>query len=114
MYPRITDAWHRSDTIGTLACKTGVRPCAPVRPCAYPSHLSPALAPCRPRFYIMRLPARGLRFHRITYHGKVTQCLGSLTPGAGAQRCRLGGDAVPAHTRAVQLGAGPLVSPTGH
>lgn len=35
-----------------------------------------------PRFYIMRLPARGLRFHRITYHGKVTQCLGSLTPGA--------------------------------
>ncbi|GLC39108.1 hypothetical protein PLESTB_000006600 [Pleodorina starrii] len=33
-----------------------------------------------PRFYIMRLPARGLRFHRITYHGKVTQCLGGLTP----------------------------------
>ncbi|KAG2482647.1 hypothetical protein HYH03_018420 [Edaphochlamys debaryana] len=29
----------------------------------------------------MRLPARGLRFHRITYHGKCTQCLGSLTPG---------------------------------
>ncbi|EFJ45854.1 hypothetical protein VOLCADRAFT_105745 [Volvox carteri f. nagariensis] len=33
-----------------------------------------------PRFYIMRLPARGLRFHRITYHGRVTQCLGGLTP----------------------------------
>ncbi|KXZ43895.1 hypothetical protein GPECTOR_78g83 [Gonium pectorale] len=33
-----------------------------------------------PRFYIMRLPVRGLRFHRITYHGKVTQCLGGLTP----------------------------------
>jgi hypothetical protein len=24
-----------------------------------------------PRFYIMRLPERGLRFHRITYHAKV-------------------------------------------
>ncbi|PNW80118.1 hypothetical protein CHLRE_08g378650v5 [Chlamydomonas reinhardtii] len=34
-----------------------------------------------PRFYIMKLPARGLRFHRITYHGQCTQCLGSLTPG---------------------------------
>lgn len=38
----------------------------------------PRLATCR--FYIMRLPARGLRFHRITFHGKVTQCLGGLTP----------------------------------
>ncbi|PNH06865.1 hypothetical protein TSOC_006715 [Tetrabaena socialis] len=28
----------------------------------------------------MNLPARGLRFHRITYHSKVTQCLGGLTP----------------------------------
>ena len=26
----------------------------------------------RPRFYVMRLPARGLAFHRITYHAKVT------------------------------------------
>lgn len=30
------------------------------------------------RFYIMRLPRRGLAFDRITYHAKVTQCLGSL------------------------------------
>jgi hypothetical protein len=29
-----------------------------------------------PRFYIMRLPRRGLTFDRITYHAKVTQCLG--------------------------------------
>ncbi len=28
-----------------------------------------------PRFYIMRLPRRGLSFDRITYHAKVTQCL---------------------------------------
>ncbi|GFR51677.1 hypothetical protein Agub_g14120 [Astrephomene gubernaculifera] len=33
-----------------------------------------------PRFYIMRLPLRGLTFRRITYHAHVTQCLGSLTP----------------------------------
>lgn len=26
----------------------------------------------------MRLPARGRRFHRITYHARVTQCLGGL------------------------------------
>lgn len=31
-----------------------------------------------PRFYIMRLPRRGLSFDRITYHEKVTQCLGGL------------------------------------
>ncbi|CAL8470773.1 g10315 [Coccomyxa elongata] len=31
-----------------------------------------------PRFYIMRLPRRGLSFDRITYHAKVTQCLGSI------------------------------------
>jgi ureidoglycolate hydrolase len=31
-----------------------------------------------PRFYIMRLPARGRKFHRITRHGQCTQCLGSL------------------------------------
>lgn len=31
-----------------------------------------------PRFYIMRLPERGLVFDRITYHAKVTQCLGGL------------------------------------
>lgn len=29
----------------------------------------------------MRLPQRGRRFHRITFHAKVTQCLGSLQPG---------------------------------
>ncbi|KAK9842219.1 hypothetical protein WJX81_001181 [Elliptochloris bilobata] len=34
----------------------------------------------RPRFYIMRLPRRGLTFHRITFHAKVTQCLGGLQP----------------------------------
>lgn len=32
------------------------------------------------RFYIMKLPKRGLRFHRITYHANVTQCLGGLNP----------------------------------
>lgn len=31
-----------------------------------------------PRFYIMRLQYRGLKFHRITRHQQVTQCLGSL------------------------------------
>jgi hypothetical protein len=33
-----------------------------------------------PRFYIMRLPRRGRRFNRITFHAKVTQCLGALAP----------------------------------
>jgi len=33
-----------------------------------------------PRFYIMRLPTRGVHFHRITFHAKVTQCLGLLSP----------------------------------
>ena len=33
---------------------------------------------CCCRFYIMRLPSRGLAFDRITYHASVTQCLGSL------------------------------------
>jgi ureidoglycolate hydrolase len=31
-----------------------------------------------PRFYIMRLRDRGLRFHKITRHCQSTQCLGSL------------------------------------
>lgn len=31
-----------------------------------------------PRFYIMRLKQRGLRFDRITRHQRCTQCLGSL------------------------------------
>lgn len=31
-----------------------------------------------PRFYIMRLPNRGLGFDRITRHGMVTQCLASV------------------------------------
>lgn len=31
-----------------------------------------------PRFYIMRLHQRGLRFDRITRHQQVTQCLGAL------------------------------------
>lgn len=31
-----------------------------------------------PRFYIMRLAYRGLKFDRITRHHQVTQCLGSL------------------------------------
>jgi ureidoglycolate hydrolase len=31
-----------------------------------------------PRFYIMRLLARGRRFDRITRHSQCTQCLGSL------------------------------------
>lgn len=28
----------------------------------------------------MNLPRRGLKFHRITYHANVTQCLGGLNP----------------------------------
>lgn len=31
-----------------------------------------------PRFYLMRLPYRGRRFHTITRHRKCTQCLGAL------------------------------------
>lgn len=31
-----------------------------------------------PRFYIMRLPNRGMRFDRITRHARVTQCLASV------------------------------------
>ncbi len=31
-----------------------------------------------PRFYIMRLQGRGLKFHTITRHMQCTQCLGSL------------------------------------
>lgn len=31
-----------------------------------------------PRFYIMRLPRRGLQFNRITHHARCTQSLGSL------------------------------------
>lgn len=31
-----------------------------------------------PRFYIMRLPHRGRRFHHITRHEACTQCLGAL------------------------------------
>ncbi len=31
-----------------------------------------------PRFYIMRLPDRGRKFHHITRHKLCTQCLGSL------------------------------------
>ena len=35
-----------------------------------------------PRLYIMRLPARGREFDRITFHRNVTQCLGALAPVA--------------------------------
>ena len=35
-----------------------------------------------PRFYIMRLPRRGLTFDRITYHASVTQCLGEVLASA--------------------------------
>ncbi|MBD2483417.1 ureidoglycolate lyase [Planktothrix sp. FACHB-1365] len=31
-----------------------------------------------PRFYIMRLQQKGLKFHHITRHNQCTQCLGSL------------------------------------
>lgn len=31
-----------------------------------------------PRFYIMRLRDRGLKFHKITRHQQCTQCLGAL------------------------------------
>jgi len=34
-----------------------------------------------PRFYIMRLPRRGLVFHQITRHRRVTQCLASVGGG---------------------------------
>eukprot|EP01025_Chloroclados_australasicus_P063581 TRINITY_DN8419_c2_g1_i1.p1 TRINITY_DN8419_c2_g1~~TRINITY_DN8419_c2_g1_i1.p1 ORF type:complete len:203 (-),score=18.19 TRINITY_DN8419_c2_g1_i1:242-850(-) len=33
-----------------------------------------------PRFYVMKIPNKGLEFSRITHHAKVTQCLGSLAP----------------------------------
>ncbi len=36
------------------------------------------IQPGIPRFYIMRLPDRGRRFHHITRHRQCTQCLGSL------------------------------------
>ena len=36
------------------------------------------------RFYIMRLPRRGRRFERITFHARVTQCLGGLQARGGA------------------------------
>lgn len=36
-----------------------------------------------PRFYIMRIPRRGLQFSRITYHAKCTQCLGGLQSSTG-------------------------------
>ena len=36
----------------------------------------------RRSFYIMRLPHRGRRFERITFHGGCTQCLGALAPAA--------------------------------
>lgn len=36
-----------------------------------------------PRFYIMRLPRRGLDFSRITYHASCTQCLGGLQSSTG-------------------------------
>ncbi|CAD7705295.1 unnamed protein product [Ostreobium quekettii] len=32
-----------------------------------------------PRFYIMRIPRRGLSFDNITFHQDVTQCLGAVT-----------------------------------
>lgn len=36
------------------------------------------LAAGQPRFYLMRLQQRGLRFDRITRHQRCTQCLGAL------------------------------------
>ncbi len=36
------------------------------------------LANGTPRFYIMRLEKRGLKFHKITRHVLCTQCLGAL------------------------------------
>ncbi|XRB21051.1 ureidoglycolate lyase [Pseudoscourfieldia marina] len=32
----------------------------------------------QPRFYMMRIPPRGLEMDRITYHADVTQCLASM------------------------------------
>ena len=72
----------------------------------------------RPRFYIMRLPGRGLGFHRITYHRRVTQCLGALghqpwylavhrpsfTPGDPAV-----GRPDPSHLRAFRIPPGVFV-----
>lgn len=43
-----------------------------------------------PRFYIMKLPRRGLTFDRITYHASVTQCLGEVAALASrAVNCKL-------------------------
>ena len=47
---------------------------------AMPGHgdVRPDLGDGVPRFYIMRLARRGLRFHQIARHVRVTQCLGAL------------------------------------
>lgn len=42
--------------------------------------------PSPPRFYIMKLPRRGLTFDRITYHKDVTQCLGECLACLGSLR----------------------------
>eukprot|EP00891_Asterochloris_glomerata_P006080 jgi/Astpho2/6080/gw1.00084.133.1_t len=34
------------------------------------------------RFYVMRLPRRGMHFHTVNHHAQVTQCLGSMQPGS--------------------------------
>ncbi len=59
-----------------------------------------------PRFYIMKLPRRGLTFDRITFHRDVTQCLGGH---AFAEECT--------HSFAIRqrlgLGLGTLHVPAG-
>ena len=49
---------------------------APYRPDASDAELD--LSAGTPRLYLMHLPYRGREFDRITYHARVTQCLGGL------------------------------------
>ncbi|KAM3333507.1 hypothetical protein ACQJBY_028547 [Aegilops geniculata] len=65
-----------------------------------------------PRFYIMRLESRPLRFSTITHHARVTQCLGSI----GGQDWYLGvakPSVVDEHS-GQDGGRTPVQSPAGH
>ncbi|VAH65635.1 hypothetical protein VPH35_046076 [Triticum aestivum] len=65
-----------------------------------------------PRFYIMRLESRPLRFSTITHHASVTQCLGSI----GGQDWYLGvaKPSVVDEHGGQDGGRAPVQSPAGH
>lgn len=57
-----------------------------IAPSAYGAPYGPAdarldLTQGTPRIYIMRAPDHGLRFHRLTRHDRVTQCLSAAQGG---------------------------------